>query len=157
MYMSAKYTVVLSSANRVSGSTIPSAQYYFNWNALPDGEYNLSYTFYSNHTTITAGQEILLVQAKDLGVVIPSYTAGNTSTSAVNNGFLGVSTVWANSTYNYIYSQYLSNCPLYIPHRPTNNIFTINLFLPNGTTASTLTVDYVMTLVFEPLKWDNLE
>jgi len=154
--MSAKYTVVLSSANRVSGSTVSSAQYYFNWSALPEGEFNMSFTFYTNHSTLVAGNEMLLVQAKDLGVVVPSYTAGNTSTSAINNGFLGVVSPWASGTNNYIYAQYLSNCPLYIPHRPTNNIFTINLFLPDGTTSSANTVNYVMTLVFEPLKWDNL-
>ena len=149
--MSAKYTVVLSSANRVNASTIPAAKYNFNWSVLPEGKYNLSFTFWSNYTTITAGNEMLLVQVPDLGVVIPSYTAG-ASTSAVNNGFLGVASTWGSGANNYLYAQYLSNPSIKIDHKPSNNTFSVNLFQPDGTTASTLAINYVMVLVFESLE-----
>lgn len=147
--MSAKYTVVLSSANRVNGSSVAVAKYNFNWSALPQGKYNMSFTFFSQFGTLTIGNEILLVQLKDLGVVIPSYTAG-TSTSAINNGFVGVTSAWSNGANNYLQSYYKANPSITIDHAPTSNQFTVSLFQLDGITPSTLAVNYVMTLIFEP-------
>ena len=147
--MSSKFNVVLSSAKRVKSSSIPSATYYFDWSALPEGKYNMSFTLWTQHGTLTAGNEIQLVQVKDIGVVIPSYTAGATTT-AINNGFIGVVSAWANGANNYLYAQYKSNPSITIDQRPSSNEFTVNLYQPDGTTPSTLAINYVMTLIFEP-------
>lgn len=90
--------------------------------------------------------------------MIPSYTA-DANSSCYTNGVLGLASSWfpATANTNYLFANYLTNCPIQIGNRPRNNNFTVELYRLDGKTLSTLPAEYVLTLYFEPLKWENVD
>ena len=126
---------------------------------MPEGKYKLGFTFYSGVGTITTGNEGLVVAIKNLGCVIPSYTVSPSSdklnTGAYAYGVLGYLSPWANGANNYLFADHQNNCPLLISNKPTNNQFTVSLYLTNLTTLAGLSQEWVLTLNFEPVEEEH--
>jgi len=101
---------------------------------------------------ITAGNEVLLISIPDLGVVIPSFNAGLSSTASTN-GIIGVASQWANGVNNYLYSSFYCNSPLRISHKPKSSLFTVNLLKIDGTVSNIAAPNsYVLSITFDRMK-----
>jgi len=153
-----KFSVILSSANRASGS-INDATFNFNWNAMPEGKYKMGFTFYSAYGSIPASNEGLFIAIKNLGCVLPTYTVAPTdlsmNTGAYGYNVLGYVSPWASGAINYLYAEHQSNCPLLIYNKPTSNQFTVSLYKQNLTTVATLDLNWTLTLNFEPVEGEH--
>lgn len=152
MSLTPSHTVVLRSTNYYAGTNKNSLQYAIDWSFLPDGKYALGYNFISKSVT---DNQIVFISLPDLGVVMNSFTAGS-QTSANTNTFLGVVSNWYAGTTSggagYLYSNYLTNPPIRLESKPTNNIFTVNLYDNTGTTLYTMNAEYVLVLYFERIE-----
>jgi hypothetical protein len=141
------FTVVLNSTKYISRDNRSSISYGIDWSFIPEGKYSLSWKFTSKAVTTS---KLLLLEA-NFGTSVNSYTAG-ANTYAQTNQYLGVITnSYAGNAGGLFKSDYSDNPPLYMASKPSNNIFTINIY-DNDLVLYDITVDYVLVLNFKKIE-----
>jgi hypothetical protein len=133
------YNILLNSNNK-SGGTNNSAQYYFNWSVLPQGEYKMTFDYLGGSNNLK-GEKVALVNI-DLGQS-QTFQASSTSTSASSSRCIGTLMPYALSTTSFLYTQVTSNPIIYLKQRPSNNSFTVQLLDLTGagfTDSTTTTI-----------------
>jgi len=147
------FVVVMDSRTYyIAGDGQQNRQYYFDWSVIPDGKYELTFSFVSDGTTMTLFTQYCLFS----NMISPQnvYQAGS-GIGASTTPFLGyivpngLST--AGGATNVFSAERHTNAPI-ICNRPMTNIFTIGVFDGLSGTLATVFTDYVLTLHFKPLR-----
>ena len=150
--MKYSFNVCCDSSNnfysQVNGST---TSFWFDWSIVPDGKYDLTFSYMSDDTTSTLSPVMTLWV--DFNSVGNTYLAGNGQSNKINClGSLLSNKHGANSFY---YADITSNPPTRLS-KPTNNVFTVSLNEGLTTTAYSTPVaaQYVLVLHFEEVDYD---
>ena len=122
-----EYTIFLSSNNAMSGN-IGSKVYGFDWTTIPDGAYDLTFTFRSDAVSnMTNVSRITLPNLANF----QSATA-SANTQAGSNSVIGLLKVHDRQALSYIYTCPLDNAPIRLPQKPNNNMFSVVLSQLDG-------------------------
>ena len=121
-------------------------EYYINWaSILPDGSYNVSFSFISRSDDIYIGVDIPNVFC-NLG----GRNQFKANGSAINVlGFL--STVNIAIDNSYLYAELTANPKVYLKQRPNENTLTVRICDGMNTDLTIPTIQYSMVLHFEKL------
>jgi len=148
MYMSKySFNIACDSSNnyysQVNGST---TQFWFDWSVIPDGKYNLTFSYMSDDITSTLSPVMTLWV--DFNSAGNSYLANAGQSKKIN--FLGSLRADKHGVNSFYYADTLTNPPVRLS-KPTNNIFTVSLNNALTTTAYSTPVagQYVLVLHFE--------
>jgi hypothetical protein len=146
------YNILLNSNTKSAGAN-NTAQYYFDWSVLPQGEYKMTFDYLGGANSLT-GTKLALIYV-DLGQS-QSFQANSTSTSASSTRCIGSLMPYALSTTSFLYTQVTSNPIIYLKQRPSNNSFTIQLLDLTGAlfvdTAGVVNAPYIMNINLELVK-----
>ncbi|HEY9700907.1 MAG TPA: hypothetical protein V6C58_00580, partial [Allocoleopsis sp.] len=86
------YTINIFSANRINGSSISEAEYFFNFSVIPDVEYLAYITFQPDKVNFsTSSVSIPLIYSDIFNALTEIYTSINPTYLKNTNQFLGVS------------------------------------------------------------------
>jgi len=143
------YTVVLNSTNKISsGASLSDCRFGMNWGILPDGEYEVHFTFISKVMNLST-TDIACINV-NLGSSNVFQAGANTSANTLN--FIGIAKPYLISTSAYLLSEEDTNPHVFLNARPRDNYIdviinandNVTLFAP--TTGSML--DWVLQLQF---------
>ena len=128
-----------------------SKQYYFDWSVIPDGKYELTFSFisvpqnnigdtYSVFSNMISPQNVYqassVVGARTIACLGSlKYDAFNATTGNIN----------------YVYADQQTNPPI-IVNRPMTNLFTIGIFDGLAADYNITIPDYIMTIHLKPLR-----
>lgn len=143
------YNVVLNSTNKISsGASLSDCRFGMNWGILPDGEYEVHFTFISKVMNLST-TDIACINV-NLGSSNVFQAGANTSANTVN--FLGVAKPYLVSTTAFLLAEDSTNPPLFLNGRPRDNFIDVhikandNITLYAPTTGSM--ADWVLQLQF---------
>ena len=148
--MSKSYNIVLNSAKNYSvGASQASVTYAIDCHFLEPGQYEVHFTFVSN---------VLNVTGSDVGNIFinfggnqQSFHAFNTTTASSIN-YLGITKPYIIGTSSFLLAEDNTNPPIFLNGRPTNNLFTVEVYQNDFTTLFTPATgsfpDYVLHLKF---------
>ena len=139
------YNVYIDS-NQASLATVGNIanQYYINWaSIIPEGSYNVSFSFVSQSDNIYDGVEIVSVFCNLGGN--NQFKANSSSTSVM--GFLSIISIGTSNCY--LYSELTTNPKVYLQQRPNDNDLIIQLFDGLDTSTNIQADRYCMILHFE--------
>jgi len=163
--MPQSFNVVINSnfcTTETAGNATNDKNYYIDWTSiLPQGEYQLSFSFIAEGNQLTTLPTVPLIyidfltQGK-IDAVQPSY-------QATSSNFLGMvyPIVFHNATnYNYFRADIQSNNPIYLSNRPYTNNFRVQILTNDNppvpyvdqTAAPVSIAPYVLNLHFKLLK-----
>lgn len=137
-----------------AGAGQQNRQYYFDWSVIPDGKYELSFTFVSDSNQLDQFVQYTLFSnmispqnvyqaGSRIGANSVAYL-GTLALQAVNNG--------TTQTNNLFKMGLTDNAPV-ICNRPMTNIFTIGVYDGLSGNLAPLFTDYMLTLYFRPLRF----
>lgn len=148
------YTVLLNSYLRNPGTSVANATYNFDWsNAMPEGDYILTWGFCSLNVSASTA-DIILISA-DLGQS-HTFIANPVSVKAHSSLILGTAIPNEVGGQSFYYGDKNSNGPIQL-HLPKNNQFSVTL--TNTATVPAFWSDsvgrlldgYMLTLSFESI------
>lgn len=124
------YTIVLNSqqAYATAGTGANTKTYNFDWSILPQGSYELHWTFLSETTNVSYGTLPLVFI--DFGGSANVYNGSNTSTIAPTMNYIGFVKSYLVGASSFFHAEDMTNMPIYLNSRPSNNVFTVR-FLNN--------------------------
>lgn len=124
------YQLILNSKDALSGSTTSNAKYYVDWASfLPDGEYNVSFTYTSGSNTLnTSKYPVISINSLYASVFTSSSSSG--APSSLQIGYLKQNLI--TSTTMTFQADLATNSKLYIKSRPLNNNFNVCIFDNSG-------------------------
>jgi len=147
------YTIVINSNNKSSG-TNNSAIYNFDWFIMPDIPYNLSFAFVaSDNNAYVAGTSPTANVYIDFGENCTAYNCLSNYNGASTISYIGSLRKMASSGANYyLYSEKITNPPIYFSGRPNNRSFQVRILTDAGANYDiSMLGSYVLTLYFEPV------
>lgn len=143
------YNVVLNSTNKISaGASLADCRFGMNWGILPDGEYEVHFTFISKVMNLST-TDIACINV-NLGSSNVFQAGSNTSANTIN--FIGVAKPYLVNTSAYLLSEDITNPPLFLNGRPRDNYIDVLINANDNITAFTPTTgsmaDWVLQLQF---------
>jgi len=143
------YNVVLNSTNKISaGASLADCRFGMNWGILPDGEYEVHFTFISKVMNLST-TDIACINV-NLGSSNVFQAGSNTSANTIN--FIGVAKPYLVGTSSYLLSEDSTNPPLFLNGRPRDNYIDVLINANDNITAFTPTTgsmaDWVLQLQF---------
>lgn len=165
--MGKEYTIYIDSENGTKltaadggNTTITTVRYNFDWNIMPQGEYEMSFTFLSGlvKQEVAAGDNIL--NAMVVEAVVPFSSDRYQVAPAASNGYAGTSNVigfiktqnvdkWTDSGSHFSMRYWCSqvdNPTLKLYGSPTGNEFVIKLRAHTGDIVTSTPINYNMIL-----------
>lgn len=145
--MKYSFNVCCDSSNnyysQVNGST---TQFFFDWGLIPDGKYDLTFSYMSDDTTSTLSPVMTLWV--DFNSAGNTYLANAGQSKKIN--FLGSLRADKHGANSFYFADTTSNPPTRLS-KPTNNVFTVSLNNALTTTSYSTPVaaQYVLVLHFE--------
>ena len=119
------YSVVMRSDEYVgTTSTTASRQYAFDWTPFEEGAYEVTFSIAAKVDSATTHLAIAL-ELPDLGATFQNFKAGS-KISSQNSNIIGVFTTGGADKATS--AGFGDNAPMKILSKPTNSIFTVNLF-----------------------------
>lgn len=143
------YNVVLNSTNKISaGASLADCRFGMNWGILPDGEYEVHFTFISKVMNLST-TDIACINV-NLGSSNVFQAGSHTSANTIN--FIGVAKPYLVGTSSYLLSEDSTNPPLFLNGRPRDNYIDVLINANDNITAFTPTTgsmaDWVLQLQF---------
>jgi hypothetical protein len=143
------YTVVLNSTNKISsGASLSDCRFGMNWGILPDGEYEVHFTFISKVMNLST-TDIACINV-NLGSSNVFQAGANTSANTLN--FIGIAKPYLISTTAYLLSEEDTNPPVFLNARPRDNYIDVHIKLNDNVTLFAPTtgsmLDWVLQLQF---------
>lgn len=128
--MSEIYQLILNSKDAITGSTTSNAKYYVDWASfLPEGKYNVSFTYTSASNTLnTSKYPVISINSLYGSVFTSSLNAG--APSSLQIGYLKQNMI--TTTTMTFQADLATNPPLYLKSRPLNNNFNVCIFDNSG-------------------------
>ena len=121
-------------------------EYYVNWaSILPDGSYNVSFSFISRSDDIYNGAEVANVLCNLGGS--NQFKANGSATTVI--GFLSIVNVAVDNSY--LYAELTTNPKVYLKQRPNENSLVVRICDGMNTDLTIETIQYSMILHFEKL------
>jgi hypothetical protein len=144
------YNVLINSNNRVAGGTsTSSANYYFDWGIMQEGEYIMTFGFTSSNVNTTINKIALL--SVNLGQS-NVYTASSQTIRASTTTVIGGAIPNENDVSSFLYGDKNTNGPIQL-YRPTSNEFTVDIRTLNGAlwtdAVGAQIPEYLLSLNFE--------
>lgn len=143
------FNVVINSADKVAGSSVTNAVYYFDWNNFRDVNcsYEMSFVFTSDSVVATTTKKVLSLSLPDLPQL--NYRANGTKIGANTSGIVGVLFPSSVSTTKEVYNAKVSdNAPVYVKSLPTNAEFKVDLVSDGVNTPAS----YTLIISFEKIE-----
>ena len=143
------YSVVLNSTNKISsGASLSDCRFGMNWGILPDGEYEVHFTFISKVMNLST-TDIACINV-NLGSSNVFQAGANTSANTLN--FIGIAKPYLVSTTAYLLSEDNTNPPIFLNGRPRDNFIDVHIKLNDNVTLFAPTtgsmVDWILQLYF---------
>lgn len=143
------YNVVLNSTNKISsGASLSDCRFGMNWGILPDGEYEVHFTFISKVMNLST-TDVACINV-NLGSSNVFQAGSNTSANTTN--FLGVAKPYLVSTTAFLLAEDSTNPPLFLNGRPRNNYIDVQINTNDNVTLYAPTTgsmaDWVLQLQF---------
>ena len=131
------FSVILDSAVAYNIRSIYDIDYAIDWSFLPEGEYDLTFSFLSAPLPV-AVSNVKGISLNGLGTQVKTYLAGNT-TDTKSSTIIGLLNrdVFNDGTSKQIFKQTDFNVPSILRSRPSNNIFNIKLMSSSVNIGST--------------------
>lgn len=148
-----EYVVVLKSSAGSNGGSHNAITYQFDWSVLEDVPYDVCFSFASDTMTTTAATVNSIV-ATDL-FYGSAYEASTSQVAKTSNSLGLIYGVTGGTGTSCLVADKDSNPPIYLPGRPRQNSFTVNLYQLNGSTLNTVftsSINYCLILHFKPHK-----
>jgi hypothetical protein len=143
--------VVVMDSRYFYGGDLWSRQYYFDWSVIPDGKYELTFSFMGDPAAnLNDNFSLFSNMISPQNVYQASGRIGANSVAFLGN----LCYVGYNSpalTLTYLFADQTTNPPV-ICNRPMNNIFTIGIFDGFSGANNVTTPAYILTLYFKPLR-----
>lgn len=118
------YSVILNSTNKISsGATLSECRFGMNWGILPEGEYEVHFTFISKVMNLST-TDIACINV-NLGSSNVYQAGANTSASTLN--FIGIAKPYLIGTSSYLLSEDNTNPPIYLNGRPRDNFIDVHI------------------------------
>lgn len=143
------FNVVISSEERISGSSVTNAEYYFDWNNFREdsGSYEMSFVYQSepeaNYNNINSNKVVML-SLPDLPQL--NYKTNQTQIGANTSGVVGILFPCENDSKLYYDAKHLDNPPVYVKSLPQNANFKVDLV---GDVVLTAPASYKLILSFK--------
>lgn len=145
------YNVLLNSNNRVVGTTVSTAKYYFDWYVMEEGEYTLSWGFASSGVDTTVNKvglvSVSLGQSKN-------YMATSTNIRGMTTNIIGIIVPNENDPSSFCYGDRNINGDIVLM-RPTTNEFIVSITTMDGLpwvdSALAQMPEYSLSLTFTKL------
>jgi hypothetical protein len=143
------YSVVLNSTNKISsGASLSDCRFGMNWGIMPEGEYEVHFTFISKVMNLSS-TDIACINV-NLGSSNVFQAGTNTNANTVN--FIGIAKPYVVSTTSYLLSEDNTNPPIFLNGRPRDNYIDVFINANDNITAFTPSVgamlDWVLQLQF---------
>jgi hypothetical protein len=143
------YSVVLNSTNKISsGASLSDCRFGMNWGILPEGEYEVHFTFISKVMNLST-TDIACINV-NLGSSNVFQAGANTSANTLN--FIGIAKPYLVSTTAYLLSEDNTNPPIFLNGRPRDNFIDVHIKLNDNVTLFAPTtgsmVDWILQLYF---------
>ena len=126
--------VILNSNNAISGSTNSNANYFVDWSAILklNTPYKLHFTYVGQSNVLTASSKLAQVQVNFL---MENYFNKTNNVVGVPTTFtIGVlRSAFLNGTINSLYAGDNDNTKIYLPNRPLNNNFNVQILTNDAT------------------------
>lgn len=153
------YTLSLNSSARITGTTITSAKYNFDWGMFPDmgTKYKMSWTMVTDTLNIASYSSICAVN-------ITLSQSNGYKVGVINNGSItnnvGYLVPYSLGTSSFLFADNHTNNPIWIKHRPQNNQFSVDMIslttlLPWVDNVGAVPANYILTMTFETEEYDN--
>jgi len=143
------YNVVLNSTNKISsGASLSDCRFGMNWGILPEGEYEVHFTFISKVMNLST-TDIACINV-NLGSSNVFQAGANTSANTLN--FIGIAKPYLVSTTAFLLAEDNTNPSVFLNGRPRDNYIDViinandNVTLYAPTTGAML--DWVLQLQF---------
>ena len=118
------YNVVLNSTSKISsGASLSDCRFGMDWSIIPDGEYQVHFTFISKVMNLSTS-DIACINV-NLGGSTVFQASSNVSAIPVN--FLGVAKPYIISTTAYLLAEDSTNPPLFLINRPHDNFIDVRI------------------------------
>lgn len=120
------FNVVISSSDKISGSTIENAEYYFDWNNFRDdnSSYEMSFTYCSEPETQSINNKVLQISLPDL----PQLNYRTSSEIGANtSGVIGFVFPEVHNSKEFYTAKQSDNPPVYVKALPYQNNFKVDL------------------------------
>jgi hypothetical protein len=130
-----------------------SQEYYFDWSLIPNIPYNVHMTYLGELNDLSTLAELPLVYI-NFGSSNSTFEAGST-TSSGSSQFVGFIRPERAVTASFLYAEDVTNPPIFLSGRPSNNVFSIQIFNNNAsktlyTPTTGALASYIMNLKFVP-------
>ena len=143
------YNVVLNSTNKISsGASLSDCRFGMNWGILPEGEYEVHFTFISKVMNLSS-TDIACINV-NLGSSNVFQAGANTNANTVN--FIGIAKPYIVSATSYLLSEDNTNPPIFLNGRPRDNYIDVIINANDNITAFAPSLgamlDWVLQLQF---------
>ena len=125
------FNVVISSEDKISGSTIEKAEYYFDWNNFRDdnASYEMSFVYCSEPETQAINNKVLQISLPDL----PQLNYRTSSEIGANtSGVIGFVFPEVHHSKEFYTAKHYDNPPVYVKALPYQNNFKVDLVSDAG-------------------------
>ena len=130
------FVLVINSNNRTSGNN-NNAFYNFDWFVWPDVPYHVSFVFVgSNNNAYVAGTAPTAKIYNDFGENSTTYYCVANSNEALTTTYIGAN--------YYLYSEKLTNPPIYLNGRSNNRLFQVRILTDAGANFDISMLDLMM-------------
>lgn len=132
------YNIIINSLTKIAGTNYSNYEYTYDWGLIPEGKYEMTFSFTSAATT---DNTLLTILIPDLGATMNNFTTA-TNTGGNYANMLGTVT---NINSLYYKSCVNENPPIYLNNRPMNSRFSVYV-LDNTGTFKNIAVAYILIL-----------
>ena len=144
------FSVVIDSVDAYAGANVYDKKYAIDWSFLPEGEYDLTFSFVSSPATAVAS-DVKGIALEGLGTQLQVYLAGSqTDTKSCNLIGLLNRVNFNDGTARQRFQQPSFNPPVVLKQRPSNNIFGVKMINTTSGTGATAGMggSYILILHF---------
>ena len=120
------FNVVISSSDKIAGSSVTNAEYYFDWNNFrgDNSSYELSFTYCSEPASQSLGDKVLQISLPDL----PQLNFRTSSEIGANtSGVIGIVFPEVHNSKEYYTAKPSDNAPVYVDSLPFQSKFKVDL------------------------------
>jgi hypothetical protein len=142
------FNVVISSTDKITGSTILNAEYYFDWNNFrgDNSSYELSFTYCSEPESQSLGNKVLQISLPDL----PQLNFRTSSEIGANtSGVIGIVFPEVHNNKEYYSAKHSDNAPVYVDSLPFQSKFKVDLV--SDATTINVPASYKLILSFKKI------
>jgi hypothetical protein len=139
-----KYNIIINSNSRLGTSSNSSNhQYTFDWSSIPEGHYDLTFSFISTESTLL---DTIGISLPDLGVSRNIFTTTSSTGQSFSSIIGAIRSVPTSTSSNIYYANTTDNPSIWIQSTPKSNTFNVNLCYVNSLEPYDIEANYSLIL-----------